>query len=355
MNLLRHGLIAALLVSAAGPAMAAGIERNAPAIAGPNSVLFEDGRYLQFTLRHVSPDLEGVAGAGAPTGNLFEDYLSFGAAYKADLTDRLSYALILDEPWGVDTLYTGPAPYTGTEAHLSSRELQGIVAFDATPGIKVYGGIRAQQMDATASIPFVGGYTIDTDRQLDFGYLLGAAYQRPEIALRVALTYYSAIGHDFNSTEFGALSSVTEVETPQAVNLEFQTGVAEGTLVYGSVRWVDWSEFRIDPPNYPLATPLVDYEEDWTTYTLGVGRRLNENLSAFAQVSHEPASDTTLTTLGPVDGRTSLGLGVTWQQDNVRIRAGLNYTWLGEAQNVLATEFDDGRALAAGVSIGFSL
>ncbi len=330
-------------------AFAAGIERNAPS----SRVLFEDGRYLEFAMRYVSPDLSGNAGPGAPTGNLLESYASFGFAYKADLTDRLSYALILDEPWGVDTLYQGGAPYTGVDAELNSRELTGILAFDLGERVKVYGGLRVQQTEAAAAIPFVGGYTIETDKQTDLGYLVGAAYQIPEIALRVAATYYSPIKHTLNSTEFNAFDDQTVVETPEAVNLEFQSGIAKDTLIFGSIRWVNWSDFAIAPPNYPLGT-LVDYEKDWTNYTLGVGRKFNDTWSGFIQASHEPASKTVLTTLGPIDGRSSLGIGATYTKDNVKITGGVTYSWLGDAENVLATQFDDGSAIGIGVRVGYT-
>jgi long-chain fatty acid transport protein len=201
-------------------------------------------------------------------------------------------------------------------------------------------------------LPFVGGYTVETDTQTNLGYMVGAAYQIPDIAFRVALTYYSAIEHEMNTTEFGVLETQTDIETPQAVNLEFQTGVAEDTLVFGSIRWVDWSEFVIQPPNYPLVT-LVDYEEDWVTYTLGVGRKFSETWSGFAQVSHEPATNTVLTTLGPVDGRTSLGLGGTWTQGSVSVTGGINYSWLGEADNLLGTEYSDGSAVGLGVRVAY--
>ena len=336
---------------------AAGIERTAPTTRS----LFEPGRYLEFSTTWADPELSGSGGfapgpiAAAPsgTGDLFDSFATLGFAYKADLTDRLSYAFIIDQPWGVDTTYpTAPGVYSGVRARLDSTQLSGILAFDATEAVKVYGGLRAERISAQARLPFVGGYTIETDEQTNLGYLVGAAYQRPDIALRVALTYYSAIGHTMNTTEFGALRTQTEIETPQSVNLEFQSGIAQDTLVFGSVRWVDWSEFVIRPPNYPLGT-LVDYEEDWVTYTLGVGRRFNENWSGFVQASHEPASNTTLTTLGPVDGRTSLGLGATWTDGNVSVTGGVNYVWLGEAQNLLRTRFEDGTALGVGLRVGY--
>lgn len=344
-------------------ALAGGIERNAPS----TRVLYEDGRYLEFSFSTASPDLTGsggnASGLGGPsnaapngTGDLFESFNTFGGAYKADLTDKLSYAFILDEPHGVSTNYPTVAGsvYTGVVAELDSRQLTGILAYDVSDQVKVYGGIRLEQIEANAEIPFVGGYTVTTDTQRNFGYMFGAAYQIPDIALRVGLTYYSAISHDLNTFEFGALNSVTPIETPQSVNLEFQTGIAEDTLLFGSVRWVDWSEFAIRPPNYPLVT-LVDYEKDWTTFNIGVGRRFSDEWSGAIQISHEPATDALpLTTLGPVDGRNSIGLAATYTMDNVKITGGITYVDLGGTSNLVNTTYDGGDAIGFGLRIGYT-
>jgi long-subunit fatty acid transport protein len=355
------GLALAAALLAGGNAEAAGIERAVPT----TRALFEEGRYLEFSASYADPELSGQGGTAlvpgigpipaAPdgTGDLFDSYTTLGFAYKADINDRWSYAFIIDQPWGVDTTYpTASGVYSDVRARLDSEQLTGILAYDATDRVKVYAGLRAERISASADLPFVGGYTVETDTQINLGYMAGAAYQVPEIALRVALTYYSAIKHEMNTTEFGVFETETEIETPQAVNLEFQTGVAPDTLVFGSIRWVDWSEFVIEPPNYPLGT-LVDYGEDWWTYTLGVGRKFTDTWSGFAQVSHEPATNTVLTTLGPVDGRTSIGLGATWTQGSVSVTGGVSYTWLGEAENLLGTEYSDGDAVGLGVRVAY--
>ena len=355
-----------------GLAVAAGIERAAPS----TRVLFEDGRYLEFSFSSVSPDLSGSGGfvAGptpaAPngTGDLFESYLSFGFAYKADLNDRLSYAVIVDDSVGVDTQYPTVAGsiYSGTVAELNGIQVTGILAYDVSDRVKVYGGIRAQAIDANADLPFIGapaGYTVDAERDWSAGYLVGAAYQIPEIALRVALTYYSAIDHELASSEavtgVTSLDGTVEISTPQSVNLEFQTGIAEDTLLFGGIRWVDWSEFAIAPPLFSSPAvanqPLVDYQEDWVTYTLGVGRRFSETWSGAVQVSWEPAADyTPLTTLGPVDGRRSLSLAATYTEGPMKITTGVTYVKLGETSNFAGTNFSGGDAVGVGLRVGYT-
>lgn len=361
------------LVALPSLAFAAGIERSAPS----TRVLFEDGRYMELSFSSVQPDLSGTGGLldplNAGTGDLFERYSTFGAAYKADFGNGLSYALIFDNSVGVDTLYPNVATsgYSGTSADLNGNQLTAILAYDVDERVKVYGGLRAQSVEAEAFFPFFGllgtppapgvTYNVQADKDYSLGYMFGAAYQIPDIAMRVALTYYSEIEHELDTVETitgfpNTLSSV-DIKTPQSVNLEFQTGIAEDTLLFGSVRWVDWSEFAISPTAFVgvVGQPLVDYQEDWTTYTLGLGRRFNEQWSGAIQVSHEPSADyVPLTTLGPVDGRSSIGLAATYTMDNVKLTGGITYVDLGDTQNFAATDFADGDAIGIGFRVGYS-
>lgn len=363
---------ASILALGTGMVEAAGIERAVPS----TRVLFKDGRYVEVSASYVSPDLSGrganLAPIGFPlqvpgsTGDLLESYWQLGFAFKTDLTDRISFALIGDEPWGADTKYSrgsfpaGPFPpnfsYAGTTADLDSYALTGIIAYDVTPAVKLYAGLRAQWMEANSKAPFINGYSIDTNSDWGFGYMLGGAYQIPDMALRVALTYYSAIEHDFDTREFGQFNTRTKIETPQAVNLEFQSGVAENTLVFGSVRWVDWSDFDITPPAYLQATgrSYLDYKSDWWTYTLGVGYRFNEDFAGSVSLAHEPQTDDVMTTLGPIDGRTTLALGGTYTRGAVEFAGGVSYTWLGSAENLLETDYSDGDAIGLGLRVGYS-
>lgn len=368
--------VSALLATVSSAALAGGIERNAPT----TRILFEEGRYLEFSASSVNPTLSGSGGdataVGGPpnaapngTGDLLESYFTLGAGYKADINENLSYAIIIDEPHGVDTNYPSVAGsiYSGVVATLDARQLSAILSYDVNDNVKVYGGLRAESVKAQADLPFIGaaagGYSINASSDTSFGYMAGVAYSRPEIALRVALTYYSDIDHVLPTSEtiplLGTTNDTVDIKTPQSVNLEFQSGVAEDTLVFGSIRWVDWSEFAITPTLYssPGVTgrPLVDYEKDWTTYTLGVGRRFNDQWSGAFQISHEPATDVLpLTTLGPVDGRTAYTLAGTYTMDKVKITTGLSYVDLGGTANLVDTSFDGGDAIAIGVRVGYS-
>ncbi|MEO0387758.1 MAG: outer membrane protein transport protein [Pseudomonadota bacterium] len=379
--------VAGALLATTSTAFAGGLERAIPSI----SPLFEEGTYLEFSTQVVLPDLSGddgvVPGAflGSPvdfpitgnSGNLLEEHVSFGAALKGDIGARFSYALILNQPLGANTAYPtdpsadGVPPFTATEiyngssASLTSYALTAILAYE-TNGFSVYAGPVLQSITADASLSFIGdaangGYSVDAGTAFGFGYMGGVAYERKDIALRVALTYRSSIRHEFDTTETNGLAvteTTTTIDTPQTLTLDFQTGVAPNTLVFGQIHWADWSEFEISPPDYPLLAigrPLVAYSEDYWTYTLGVGRRFNERWSGAFSVTWEPQTGQEVTSLGPVDGRIGLTAGATWENARMKITGGASYSFLGDAENVLATDFNGGSAIGLGLRVGFKL
>jgi len=364
-----------LFVMAAWPpatAEAAGIERVLPTV----RPLFREGNYLEFNYAHVWPEVRGedadttmLGGPGIVEGairGILDDYGQFSFALKGVLGDRLSYQFVLDEPRGARPRYDqGSSPdacsYARTRDALDSHAITATLAYDVTPNFMIYGGLRTQRTDASASVPFLNGYTIDTDTDVAFGYMLGAGYHVPEIALAIALTYHSKIEHDFTVTENvdGAPGSVgrSGFNTPQSVTLEFQSGVAANTLVFGSVRWVEWTDFMISPPVYTAMTgdPLVRYDADWWTYSLGVGQRLTDNWSGALMASYEPSEDAgRLTTLGPVNGRTTVGAALTYTQGPLELTGAFTYGWFGETENQIETDFHDGDFAALGLRVGYS-
>lgn len=369
-------------LAVAGGAHAAALEQTVPATI---RLLAQEGRYVEFNVAFTSPHQDG-SGVTIPqnpigippgrypgsTGNMLNDRWTFSGAWKDDITDRLSYALIFDQPLVADTSFgagTFPFPtslYGGSSADLKTYQFTGALAYEVTPNVTVYGGVRAQQIDASAALSFVFDYSVEAKKKWAWGYLVGASYQLPEYALRVALTYYSKISYDLDTTESslvtGTRQTSTDVETPQSASLEFQTGINPKTLVFGSVRWVDWSEFQIAPPDYEVAInaligqtrPLVDYDEDWWTYTLGVGRQLTDQLAGSLSISWEPSVGGEMTTLGPYDGRTVGTAALTYEVGQLEITGGLSYGVLGDTYNVLRTDFDDGRVWGAGLRVGYT-
>jgi len=137
-------------------------------------------------------------------------------------------------------------------------------------------------------------------------------------------------------------------------------------LLFGSIRWRDWSEFNISPVGYALLPgddALVSYENDSVTYTLGVGRRFSETWSGAVSVSHEATKGGFAGNLGPTDGYTSIGVGATYTQGLVKVTGGVSYAVIGDANtevpitalagNTLG-QFTDNSLVGFGVKVGWS-
>lgn len=340
------GTTMALAVSGAA-AHAGGFERGGHSV----SVLFEKGNYAEFSFGAVSPDVSGTFPVLGPTGDVAENYLSFGAAYKRDLNDKLSIALILDQPWGADVQY--PITHGGGYAHLRSSAITLAGRYKTSDRFSLHAGLRYVTIDGNLLVPpTVAAQSFQSDA--DLGFLVGAAYEIPDIALRVALTYFSETQHALPSTT----GFVGTINPPQSVNLDFQTGIAADTLLFGQIRWADWTSTQVNVPPLAVApSSLIDYEDDVITYSLGIGRKFNEQWSGAVTFGYEKAEGKEVSTLAPTDGYASFGIGGTYTMDNMKITAGVRYVNLGDASTAGpagASSFTGNSAIGVGIKVGYS-
>ncbi|PIE15200.1 MAG: hypothetical protein CSA68_07570 [Rhodobacterales bacterium] len=364
--------IALCLALSASTALAGGNERSTQSA----MVLFEPGNYAELSFTSVSPNVSGTGAGTVPnpaqptpgqdSGNMAESHSQMGLSYKHQFNERLSAALIYEMPFGADIHYPAGTTYfnRGAQADLNIHSLTGLLKYTTPSNFSIFGGLRYQTMDATARVPIVSNYGIVTSKDSGLGHVLGVAYEKPEIALRVALTYNSQIDHTVQATEttvaMGTTITPESFYTPESVNLEFQSGIAKDTLLFGSIRWVGWSKFDLSPQQYVIATgiPIVSYADDTVTYNLGLGRKFNENWSGAVTLGYEKSNGGFSANLGPVDGNWSIGLGGSYKKGNVKISAGVKYIHLGDAQTTLAgglpaSDFTNNHAVAAGLKIGY--
>ncbi|SHG71066.1 Long-chain fatty acid transport protein [Cognatiyoonia sediminum] len=391
---------AALLLTATA-ASAGGLDRGGNSY----SVLFENGNYAELSFSIAQPEVSGDYPAGlggGSTGKMSEDFNTFGVALKFAINDQIDLGLFLNQPFGADASY-GTGPYTGLEAEWDSNQIAIVGKYQVNPNVSVYGGLRVVKSEANISIPdtlnrgsaaqALGdgiaqaiaagappavisdlegqlaavqgapagafGYSATAAANSQVGYVIGAAYEKPEIALRVSLTYESGLTHDFDTLEvFQGVTTeaTTDIKLPQSLTLDFQTGVAEDTLVFGSIRWAEWSVWDVRPPAFEAFSggAVTSLDNDTITYRLGVGRRINDDLSLFARVTYEEASGGVASRLSPTDGTTSIGIGGTYNLDGVSLRGGIEYSMLGDATDGSGVEFEENTALGLGLSVGYS-
>lgn len=381
---------AALLIGAT-PLLAGGIER-APQSLGP---LFEPGQnYVELSFGRVSPDISGRDAAlfgGSSIGNVADDYAFFGLAFKRQFNENFSAALIFEQPFGADLYYPMDSiALGGTKVTVDSTTFTALLRYRMDNNFGIHGGIRGSRADANltlagAAYGGINGYHLNTESDTGIGWVAGVSWEKPEIAARVSLTYNSPINHTFDTQEtmsggpfavpngaggFYGPNGEMEVDTPRSVNLEFQSGVADDTLVFGSVRWVKWSEFEVKPPAYShVPDPgapgqslgsLVELDNT-TTWTIGVGRKFTEAWSGAASFYYEKEEDNELVSpLAPTNGRKGITLAAIYTQGPLKITSAINYTKLGDASPETGTPdtarayMDDSDAWGIGMKIGYS-
>ncbi|MFP7673201.1 OmpP1/FadL family transporter [Marivita sp. S0852] len=221
-------------------------------------------------------------------------------------------------------------------------------------------GARAQTLGAAAQDFGTSMEYNATGRRVgDWGGILGVAYEIPDIALRVALSWQSEIEHSFATSESIAGLGIdvdrgdTKVTMPQSVALDFQTGVAPGTLVFGQVKWTEWSKWEVRTPEYEDVTgvAVTGFDDDRVTWSLGVGRAFSEDLSGFALIRYEAQNDNPTSRLSPRDGFVSFGVGGQYKIDNMTLRGGIEYAWVGDAEDASGVKFEGNSGIGVGLSL----
>jgi len=375
--MIRSALALTALTISTGFAQAGGIERRGD----PSQILFEEGkRYLEFGVTSVQPDVSGVAlpgVAGGPTGDIQNTFQNYAIGYKNQINDRLAIALVIDEPVGADVDYrtasafAGGAFFGGSSASVDSIRITGMAKYNATERFSVYGGLKYVGLSGDlmvlspgtgglppASVPpgpgTLGRYNLSVDTEYDLGYLLGAAYEVPEIALRVALTYESKTKHDFRDNN----GAPFEVELPQSVTLHAQSGIAADTLLFGSVRWREWTKFEVAPEDFfsfatraPVNTPIAFNSSDVYTYRLGLGRSFNDEWSGAFVLGYEEQTGDQKGNLDGTDGFISYTVALTHAVEAWEVTGALSYVDFGNADTSVAA-FKGNDAVAFGLKVG---
>ncbi|MBT8156003.1 aromatic hydrocarbon degradation protein [Epibacterium ulvae] len=346
--------------------LAAGLDRTNQ----PIGILFENGNYVEFSFGRTDPSGHGVdSGFDTDTGDVLGGFNLPGAGIKLQLTDKLSAALIYDKPWGANTAFPGEVGNTtsmlgGTRAFAESDALTGVLRYKFNESWSVHGGLRYQEIAGNITLSGLAygpanGYNVALERDGGVGWLVGGAYERPDIAMRLAVTYNSEVDHDFPSRENIApgVTSITEATTAQSVNIDFQTGITPKTLLLANVRWADHTVTDLVPT--ALGSDLINLDNA-VTYALGVAHRFNERWVGSVSFAYDDVDgDNVVSPLSPIHGYRAITLGLRYENDNMRISGGLRYTELGDALaapggGTVRARFDDSDAISLGIKVGFS-
>lgn len=348
---------------------------------------FTKARNTAITERDNALSYAQQAGAAQQAGNLLEAQRLSALAQQSAATAQAAKTkaeTLAPALSSVEAEFNNKGE--GTQVEVRTENITGILGakFGANKEFQIYGGPVAQRVQADVKLRGIAygpatGYSAYISPDQDYGWLVGASYSKPEIALKAALTYRSEIDHDVNVAEVYPLvaaldqnpsqSNTMRITTPKSVNLDFQTGVTPTMLATAKVRWVPWGDFSIVPPLYNEVSkratnddkglPLVSYDKDQWMVELGLAKRLTEALAVTGNIGWDSGAGDPVTSLGPIDGYYSAGLGAKYNlTENWAISAGGKYLWFGDAKGKLPTDkivgdFTDNDGYALGVKVSY--
>ncbi len=376
----------------------------------------ENGNYVEVSATAVDPDISGKIRnrpelvndpQNLNSGNMGNSFQYYAAALKLQLTDRISFGLLYDQPFGADITYPMQSNNTfsdneftqqGTSVNVDTESISMIFGVSPFSNFQLYGGAVYQSVKGDVALrgnsysEAFNGYDAKFKQDHAVGWLAGLSYQIPDIALKAAVTYRSKIDHDMQVTEtmFGqplevTTPSKTKISTPQSVSLDFQTGVYKDTLAYANVRWVNWKDFHIRPTQFGAVTEyltglisegtytggfdLDSYQKDQWMANVGIGHQFTEKWSVSTEVSWDSGTGDPASTLNPTQGSWGLGVGVQFNPaPNYFIAGGIKYFWLGDVVAEDGTyyipvsgikpiaeqaDFKDNSAIGYGLKIGY--
>lgn len=376
----------------------------------------ENGNYVEANATAVDPDISGKIrnrpeltndSQNLRSGNMGNSFQYYNAALKLQLSDRISFGLLYDQPFMADIAYPLQSNNTfsdnqftqqGTSVNVDTESISIILGMSPFNHFQLYGGAVYQSVKGDVALrgnsygEAFNGYDAKFKQDHAVGWLAGLSYQIPEIALKAAVTYRSKIDHEMQVTETMLSEPITfttanktKITTPQSVNLDFQTGVYKDTLAYANIRWVNWKDFHIRPTQFGAITEyltglisegsytggfdLDSYQKDQWSVNLGLGHQFTEKWSASTEVSWDSGTGNPASTLNPTKGAWGVGLGIQFNPaQNYFIAGGVKYFWLGDVVAEDGTyylpvdgikafaeqaDFKDNHALGYGLKIGY--
>ncbi len=293
------------------------------------SFMFEKGNYAELTLARAEPS---VTTAFAPKENIAERVDTLRFSYKHQVNDKIGLGLMVNtQPIGVDVNYQ---PIGSTlKGSVSSKSYTGLLRYAPSEKVSAFGGIKYQTVRGEADLrslnPTVPGAT-SFNQDSDTGFVVGAAYSIPKIALRASLTYESDLEFDLGTTvpALGDFSlGTTKAGTPKTLTLEFQSGIAENTLLFGSIRKTRWADAQV----LFLGSTQLSTFDDTTDYKLGIGRKFSDSISGSVTLNYEPSTGKPSSPFSPQDGEKGIALGLKFTaKDGFSTSVGVQYRKLGD-------------------------
>ena len=353
----------------ASPALSGGWEASRL----DSSMMYQDGMYAEVGTSSIEYDVNGTTQAGK-THKMSKDQTRTSLGFKAQYGDfDIGLASYMSGAIQLDGQSAHAAGCPGNlaacsvvpTADVTVDSLALLARYRINDNMSVLGGLNRYEVSNGKVQSASGYYVVSGD---EMAPVAGAAYENKEIALRVELILQTETDVALNaSSSLSPLVATTAVTgakmvIPQTVTLNFQSGIAEDTLLFGSVHKADWKTAQISIPANAGNGPTPAIGSDFanrTAYSIGIGRKLSDSISVLGSYSTEGGGGATSTDPFTLrDGNQTIALGARYTYENMTVSGGYSYTKVGDVKVTHATgltaDYKDNKVTGIGLKVGFS-
>ena len=381
--------------------------------------MYSDGNSASISVANIDHNIKakeakGFGATNATDVDVVKDETRTTLSIKSDIGNGLSVGLTNFRSGSIQ-LQGGASEYKSwvpdAEASFDTTAIMG--TYSINENIDLLFGLSNDRLSDTTVTTMNGTYNIQggsANRAV-----LGASYAIPDIALRVSATYMPSasltVGSSFSETSLGATNPLngqpiantsygdfasfaakygvagaigasagpeqailagtvgdvasydSKIGLPETLILDFQTGIAADTLLFGSIYHAKWGDAQIVSDTGSAATKISTEFEDSTKYTLGIGRKINDKLSISASYAQEDGTGALNSSPFTVsNGTKSIALGARYTEGNMTISGGVNMTEVGGVKitsdgketGTFIAEYGTNRVTAFGVKVAFA-
>ena len=354
-------IITLLLTTGSTAVVAGGFETTALS----TSFMYESGSYGEASLSSRTYDITGTN--YAPTGSPVKNLSKPAFAFKSDIFDNIALGLSYYNQGAVQLDYSGAGSAAAAILPVVDLTIDALTLqakYDYSENIGAIAGIKMTTVQNASANIFLPTFTASTiTGKSEMGYIVGASYSIPEIAFRAELLYETETNFSLDTVS-PAGNGQTTGSIPDYMTLNFQSGVADGTLVFGSMRRADWSNHQLTvyPMSLVAGAPIPGPTSSFTnttTINVGVGRKITDALSLIGTYGTEAKGNAAGTSLlSMTNGYQGITIAGRYTLENATITAGYNYTMFGDKTvtppGLAAGSFTGNKVTGFGVKVGFS-
>ena len=343
--------------------------------------LFGDGNTASASFARVSPSIGATSGTALlnlESGlEVAPSFSAVNLSVKTSINDKIDLGLFYTDSGNGVLIDWGTISGLGTSANvtigadLKMPTLAALGKYNINDNISVFGGLKrttvndnayakvARDLDGNGTLDETSTWTLSETSEM--GMVYGAAYEMPDIALRVSLMIEDDIDLEIATTGTGISPAATGTSTASigdAITLHFQSGIAEDTLLFGNIRSSNWEDNQVNVPLSVAAgggTAALSTFEDGISYSLGVGRKINDELSLSLSAFYDGGDGNDTSELSPTGANRSISFGGKYAiAENADLSGGINYSMRGDSTTGgLGAVLNDSSVMTIGASVAF--